>query len=119
MKPRRDERDTKGEQKREKIPWPSPLAVALSHGVKDRFPGIRFDVGAVVLIEALARAAVQASNPECFLHSQVVFEALRIFVAATGKYFRSPVYWCFAVFFVLSETFFVFQGANVDGSTST
>ena len=85
---------------------------------------MRFDVGAVVFVESFSRATVEALNPESFLDTKMVFEALLVFVVDARKDFGRPIHIGFAVLFVLCEArvgpafvvdcFLVLGGAEVD-----
>ena len=66
-------------QKREKSL--APPSTASSHGVEHRRPCVRSNVCSIVLIEAFTRPTAEAADPKRFLYFEMVFEALRVFVA--------------------------------------
>ena len=69
-------------------PWP-PLRHR-SHIVKNRFPGVRLDIRAVVFIETFARPTVQAANPKCLFDAEMVFELSRVFYVDFAEDFGFP-----------------------------
>ena len=70
-------------EKEGKIPGPPP-STNESHIAKNRFPNVRPNVGAMIFIEALAWATVQAPYPEGFFNAEMVFKFLLVFHTNAG-----------------------------------